>query len=40
MTGTPEIKPMKFAGSIRAEVAEQMIHTIEQDCRRVDIQEW
>ena len=38
--GTPGIKLMKFAGTIRAEDAEQMMQAIEQDCRRVDINEW
>lgn len=38
--GTPGIKLMKFAGIISAEDAEQMMHAIEQDCRRVDIDEW
>lgn len=38
--GTPGIKLMKFAGILRTEDAEQMMRAIEQDCRRVDLNEW
>ena len=38
--GIPGNKLMKFAGAIPSEDAEQMLQTIEQDCRKVDINEW
>ncbi|MCP4404781.1 MAG: hypothetical protein GY801_46715 [bacterium] len=38
--GIPGRKLMKFAGSISTEDAEHMLQSIEQDCRKVDINEW
>ena len=38
--GIPGIQLMKFAGTLRAEDGEQMLHTIEHDCRRIDLDEW
>ena len=38
--GTPGKKLMKFAGTFRPKDAELMMQAIEQDCRRVDIDEW
>ena len=38
--GVPGHTLMKFAGSIDADDAEQMLQAIEQDCRKVDINEW
>ena len=38
--GVPGTKLMKFAGTISPEDAECMLEAVEQDCRRVDIDEW
>jgi hypothetical protein len=38
--GIPGSKLMKFAGIINTEDAELMLQAVEQDCRRVDIDEW
>ncbi|MBD3305348.1 hypothetical protein GF339_03200 [candidate division KSB3 bacterium] len=40
LQGTPGSHLLKFAGTLRAEDAKQMLHAIEQDCRRVDVHEW
>lgn len=38
--GTPGTQLMKFAGTLHPEDAAQMLEAIEQDCRRVDLNEW
>lgn len=39
--GIPGSKLMKFAGAISPEDAElMMLQAVEQDCRRVDVDEW
>ena len=38
--GIPGSKLMKFAGTISPGDAESMLKAVEQDCRRVDIDEW
>jgi len=37
LKGTPGIHLLKFAGTLRAEDAEEMMRAIECDCRRVDV---
>ena len=38
--GIPGARLMKFGGSIRPEDAASMLQAVEQDCRRVDSNEW
>lgn len=37
--GTPGIDLLQFAGTLRAEDAEEMMQAIERDCRKVDVNE-
>jgi hypothetical protein len=38
--GTPGKKLLKFAGTLRTEDRELMLRAIEEDCRRVNGNEW
>jgi len=38
--GTPGKHLMRFAGTLRADEAEQMLQTIERDCREVEQDGW
>lgn len=40
LKGTPGLKLIKFAGIMRADGAESMLQAVEQDCRKIDLDEW
>lgn len=39
LKGTPGLKLIKFAGIMRPEEAEGLLQAIEQDCRKIDLDE-